>query len=148
MKEKLHNEVLPDWFDVKKLNEVLFCEQFLEQSLMKSINGTFFTVEGRISDENKLKKQIYDELKPYITSGISKKVTNLLDIMRVECYSLELPIHRDRLHVSNGTLFLDEKFIKEKDYCRNRLPIEYNPNAMQPEICLHFLSELLEPEDS
>lgn len=147
MKERLHNEVLPDWFDGKKLNEVLFCEQFLERNPMKSINGTFFTVEGRISDENKLKKQIYDELKPYITSGISKKVTNLLDVMRVECYSPELPIHRDRLHVSNGTLFLDGKFIKEKDYCRNRLPIEYNPNAMQPEIWLHFLSELLEPED-
>lgn len=142
-----NNLILPDWFDGKHLNEVLFCQRFLEQNPMKSINGTFFNVEGRIRDENQLKKKIYDWIKPYLTTGISKRVTNLLDVMRVESYSPELPIHRDRLHVANGTFFLDGTFTSDKDYCRNRLPVAYCPSAQQPETWLYFLSQLLEPED-
>ena len=144
---KAPDRVLPDWYDGKHLNEVLFCQQFLEQHPMKSVNGTFFTVNGRVSDENRLKKQIYDQLKPYVTSGLSKKVTNLVDVMRVEAYSPSLPIHRDRLHVANGTLFLDGRFVPEKDYCRNRLPVAYDPDAPPPATWLRFLSQLLHPED-
>ena len=39
------------------------------------------------------------------------------------------------------------RFVEEKDFCLNRLPIFYNPKAPQPEAWLQFLSELLEPED-
>ena len=52
----------PEWVDDKKINEVLFCADFLDAHPMISINGAFFTVDGRISDENRLKKIIYDEL--------------------------------------------------------------------------------------
>ena len=141
------NTAAPFWFDGKKLNEVLFCQQFLEQHPIKSVNGTFFTVNGRINDENRLKKLIYDQIKPYVTSGLSKKITNLLDLLRVESYCPSLPLHRDRLHVSNGTLFLDGRFSPEKDYCRNRLPVAYRPDAPLPVTWLRFLSQLLEPED-
>ena len=142
-----HDSPWPDWYDGKHLNEVLFCQQFLEQHPMKSVNGTFFTVNGRVSDENWLKKEIYDQLKPYVTSGISKRVTNLLDVMRVEAYCPFLPIHRDRLHVANGTLFLDGRFVPDKDYCRNRLPVAYEPGAPSPVTWLRFLSQLLAAED-
>ena len=67
--------------------------------------------------------------------------------MRMECYSPDLPLHHDRIHVKNGTLFLDGNFTPDKDYCRNRLPVSYNPNAPKPEKWLKFLSELLEPDD-
>ena len=142
-----HNSAFPDWYDGKNVNEVLFCEQFLEQHPMKSVNGTFFTVSGRIKDESLLKRQIYEELRPYLTRGISKIVNTLLDALRMDAYSPEFPIHRDRIHVANGTLFLDGRFSPEKDYCRNRLPVAYNQNTPQPVTWLRFLSQLLEPED-
>ena len=142
-----HNSAFPDWYDGKNVNEVLFCEQFLEQHLMKSVNGIFFTVNGRIKDEALLKRQIYEELRPYLTRGISKMVNTLLDALRMDAYSPEFPIHRDRIHVSNGTLFLDGRFSPEKDYCRNRLPVAYLPDAPHPVTWLRFLSQLLEPED-
>ena len=49
--------------------------------------------------------------------------------------------------MANGTYYLNGMFSPEKDFCRNRLPVSYNPEAPQPVTWLHFLSQLLEPED-
>jgi len=83
-----HEGAWPDWYDGKHLNEVLFCQSFLRDHPIKSVNGTFFTVEGRMTDENGLKKEIYDLIKPFFVTGLSKRITNLLDTMRMECYRL------------------------------------------------------------
>lgn len=135
------------WFDGKAINEVIFCEEFLRDYPMITVNGTFFTVNGIVNDENRLKKEIYDRIKPYVTSNIAKRVTNLLDVMRMECCAADLLLYQDRIHVANGTYHLDGTFSTEKDYCRNRLPVAYHPEAPQPVTWLHFLSELLEDED-
>ena len=135
------------WFDSKAINEVIFCEEFLRDYAMITVNGTFFTVNGIVNDENRLKKEIYDRIKPYVTSNIAKRVTNLLDVMRMECCAADLLLYQDRIHVANGTYHLDGTFSTEKDYCRNRLPVAYHPEAPQPVTWLHFLSQLLEPED-
>lgn len=142
-----------EWYDVKNINEVLFCKAFLTEHPMKCVNGTFFTTEGRVDDENQLRKEIYDQLKPYLTTGLTKRVTSLLDSMRMECYTADLPIQSDRIHVANGTLHInclsdsDEFLELEKEYCRNRLPVAYNPDAPEPMVWKQFLSQLLEPED-
>ncbi|MDO5392017.1 MAG: DUF5906 domain-containing protein [Eubacteriales bacterium] len=135
------------WFDGKAINEVLFCEEFLRDYPMISVGGTFFTVNGLVNDEIRLQKEIYNRIKPYVTSNLSKKVANLLDVMRIECCTDDLLLYQDRIHVANGTYHLDGTFSTEKDYCRNRLPVAYNPEAPQPVTWLHFLSQLLEPED-
>ena len=135
------------WFDGKAIKEVIFCEDFLRDYPMITVNGTFFTVNGIVNDENRLKKEIYDRIKPYVTSNIAKRVTNLLDVMRMECCAADLLLYQDRIHVANGTYHLDGTFSTEKDYCRNRLPVAYAPDAPQPVTWLHFLSQLLEPED-
>lgn len=135
------------WFDGKAINEVIFCEEFLRDYPMITVNGTFFTVNGIVNDENRLKKEIYDRIKPYVTSNIAKRVTNLLDVMRMECCAADLLLYQDRIHVANGTYHLDGTFSTKKDYCRNRLPVAYQPDAPQPVTWLHFLSQLLEPED-
>lgn len=137
----------PVWFDGKKINEALFCEEFLRDYPIVTVNGAFFTVNGRVHDENRLKKIVYDRIKYFVTSGIAKKVTNLLDVMRMECCAAKLPLYQDRIYVANGTYFLDGTFSDNKDICRNRLPIAYMPDAPQPVTWLHFLSQLLEPED-
>lgn len=137
----------PVWFDGRKINEALFCEEFLRKYPMVTVNGAFFTVNGRVHDENRLKKVIYDRIKCYVTSGVAKKVVNLLDVMRMECCTEKLSLYQDRIHVANGTYYLNGTFSPQKDFCRNRLPVSYNPEAPQPVTWLHFLSQLLEPED-
>ena len=51
---------MPDWIEDKKIHEVRFCNAFLAQHPMVCINGTFFTKEGRVTDENRLRKEILD----------------------------------------------------------------------------------------
>ena len=79
-----HNEqTIPAWFEKKTLNEVIFCYEFLLNHPMVSVDGHFFTKNGIITDENTLKKMIFDELKEHIGSGLSKKVNNLLEVLRL-----------------------------------------------------------------
>ena len=51
----------PAWFDGKKINETVFCEEFLRDYPMVTVNDAFFTVNGRVHDENRLKKVIYGQ---------------------------------------------------------------------------------------
>ena len=137
----------PRWMQNKHFNEVLFCEDFLSARPMVCVDGSFFTVEGRVADEEGIRKQIYEMLRPHFTSGTARRATSLLKTLRLEAYTQELPIQEDRIHIANGTLFLNGEFRVEKEFCRNRLPIRYDPNAPQPVTWLRFLSDLLEPED-
>jgi putative DNA primase/helicase len=50
------------------------------------------------------------------TSGLSKLVTNLLSNIKLQAYSPPLPIETDRIHVTNGTYFLDGSFTEDKTY--------------------------------
>lgn len=54
---------------------------------MKSVNGTFFTVEGRVTDEDALRREIYEMLKPHFSTGLGKRVNNLLEALRLEAYT-------------------------------------------------------------
>ena len=139
--------LVPEWVDGKKINEALFCREFLKDHPMIAVDGIFFCTEGRIADEAKLKREILERIEPYATSGLSRKVQNILDALRLMCYSEPLPIQTDRIHVANGTLFLDGTFKEEKEFCMNRLPVSYNPDAPKPEQWLSFLEQLLYPED-
>ena len=141
------NNPVPKWVDGKKINEALFCREFLKDHPMIAVDGTFFCTEGRIADESKMKREILEGIEPYATSGLSRKVQNILDALRLMCYSEPLPIQTDRIHVANGTLFLDGTFKEEKEFCMNRLPVSYNPDAPKPERWLSFLEQLLYPED-
>ena len=58
-----------------------------------------------------------------------------------------VPQQIDRIHVSNGTYFIDGSFTVVKSYCNNRLTVAYNPDAPTPKKWLQFLSELLQPGD-
>lgn len=139
--------LVPEWMEGKKINESLFCREYLQEHPMIAISGTFFTVDGRVTDEAKLMRNILEKIEPYVTSGLSRKVQNLLEVLRLMCYSDPLPVETDRIHVANGTLFLDGTFQEEKVFCMNRLPVSYDSAAPAPEKWLAFLQELLYPED-
>lgn len=147
MGKRENNTNNPYWLVKGSLNEVFFCEDFLYQHPMVRVGGSFFTREGRVPDDESVRKLIYDMLRPYLNKGLAKLSTGLLEMLKLEAYVPELPVYEDRLHVANGTLFIDGKFDEHKDFCRNRLPVRYNPDVPQPETWLRFLSELLEDED-
>lgn len=81
----------PEGYDGKHVNEVKFCEEFLREHPMKSVNGTFFTVEGRVTDEDSLRREIYEMLKPHFSTGLGKRVNNLLEALRLEAYAPTFP---------------------------------------------------------
>ena len=64
---------IPEWYDGKKINEVMFCDAFLAVYPMKCIRGQFFTVDGLVDDENMIRMEIYNRIKPFVTSSVAKK---------------------------------------------------------------------------
>ena len=87
----------PDWLtEDYKLMEPVFCRAFLQEHPMRCIRRRFYTVDGLVADE-------------------------LLNALRMAAYSKPIALEYDRIHVTNGTLFVDGRFSPEKAYCNNRL---------------------------
>lgn len=70
-----------------------------------------------------------------------------MDVLKLMCHSEPLPMQTDRVHVANGTYFLDGRYTYKKEFCLNRLKVAYNEDALKPERFLAFLNDLLYPED-
>ena len=134
------------WFDGKKIDEVAFCEWFMRKHQLRYVGGLFYDIDGVLQRE-KLEKEIVDILKPYIKTALVRKASQIVDALKFEAMCDELPKHTDRIHFKNGTYFIEGGFIPEKEFCANRLPVNYNVNAKQPKAWLKFLDELLYPED-
>ena len=62
-------------------------------------------VEGRVTDEDALRREIYGELKPFFQAGLTKRVANLLEALRLEACAPDLPIKRDRICTGRENLF-------------------------------------------
>lgn len=137
----------PVWLDGKQINEVMFCHLFLKKHPMKCIHNRLFTVDGPVEDETAISNQILSEVAPYLSKSASRTVASLMAGMKLQAYAPPLPIELDRIHVANGTYFMDGSFSPEKDFCSNRLSVNYDPDAAVPVRWLQFLSELLHPED-
>ena len=148
MKKNKQPDGMPVWFDGKNINEALFCEEFLQTHKILFTNGAFFTPEGRVTDELPLRGEIFEELKCCAVSNIPRKISNIVELMKLAALVEDFPPKADRIHLSNGTLFLGGKFVEGKpEIVRNRFPVAYNPGASQPILWLKFLDGLLYPED-
>ena len=138
----------PVWIDEKgKIIEPEYCRDFLSRHPMRCINERFYTVDGPLPDESKLKRTIYEEISPWLHDKVAQTVEQVIKALKLAAYADPLPLHCDRIHVANGTYFLDGTFTEEKEYCGNRLSVSYRADAPAPQHWLRFLSELLEPED-
>ena len=106
-KSSPRNPLWPDWFDGEKIDEVTFCHELIRNHPMKCIENRFFTPDGPVEDEAELKQLILKEIQAFIIHGLSKKVANLLESLRIIAYSAPLDIEVDCIHLKNG--------IREKD---------------------------------
>lgn len=138
----------PAWFDGQNINEALFCQSFLSSHKLLFTEGAFFTIEGRITDETLLKTEIFHELEPFASVSIPKKISNIIELLKITAHADDFVPQADRIHLANGTLFLDGRFDTAKDtIVRSRFPISYRPDAAAPERWLRFLDTLLFPDD-
>ena len=139
---------LPMWFDGQNINEALFCEEFLHERRIIFANGAFFTPDGRVTDDLPLRGEIYDKLKFCAVNNIPRKITNILEVLKLEAQVPDFPPEQDRIHVANGTLLQNGTFTEGRPaIVRSRLPVAYNPDAPAPVVWLNFLDDLLHTED-
>ena len=138
----------PAWIKKGFFNESLFCDDFLSTHQLLYVNGAFFTPEGRVTDTMNLRCEIFDMLRDHIGANIAKRVSNVVDVLKLAAQVEDFPPVTDRIALANGTLYLDGTFQEGKpEIVRNRLPVKYDPKAPQPTHWLRFLSDLLYPED-
>ena len=137
----------PFWFNGKRINEPVFCDWYLEARHLAFSGNTFFSTMGRV-DENKIREDIYRLIRPHVTSNVPNKVTCIMDLLKMAGRMNDLPPQTDRIHLANGTLYLDGRFESgKKEIVRSRLPVAYTPAAPAPSRWLSFLDGLLWPED-
>ena len=146
---KIFNETdidKPLWLDDKTINEVSFADEYIKNHPVKCLHGVLYDIEGYVSDD-KIKSDIYHEIKNYVATGVDKKIENLLKVIKISCQVEDFPVDTDKIHFNNGTYSISEGFSEHKEWTLNRLPVQYNPNASEPKRWLKFLNELLDEED-
>ena len=111
------------------------------------LKQTLFDLDGEV-DEDKLIYEIHQEIRYHARNDVAKKVKRLVEALKIEAYREEWKPQLDRIHLKNGTYYLDERgFVLDKELCLNRLPVEYQADAAPPVQWLKFLDELLISED-
>ena len=139
---------MPVWFDGKSINEALFCNDFLSRHKIIYTNGAFFTPDGRVTNDLPLRGEIFEELKCCAVSNIPRKISNIVELMKLAALVEDFPPEQDCIHLSNGTLTLDGSFTEGRPkIVRSRLPVAFRPDAPKPSLWLSFLDGLLYPED-
>ena len=69
----------PVWIDEKgKIIEPEYCRDFLSRHPMRCINDRFYTVDGPLPDENKLKRTIYEEISPWLHDKVAQTVEQVI----------------------------------------------------------------------
>lgn len=137
--------------DSRKLNEQLYITDFIEQKQVRCINGKLYSVNGAVED-GAARQMIIRDILPYVKSNHGDKAKRLLRGIKDLCYTEPPKPDTERLHFANGTLSKDENglftvFSKEKEFCLNRFPVNYNPDAPHPELFLRYLNDVYQDDD-
>ena len=132
-KRKSLDRNTPIWFDGTNINEALFYDEFLNSRKIIFANGAFFTPDSRVTDDLPLRGEIYEELKCYAVNNIPRKITNILEVMKLAAHVDDFVPETDKIHLANGTLELDGSFTEGRpEIVRSRLPVAYHPDAPAP----------------
>ena len=146
MDEQEEEEIL--WIDKNgKVVEGAFCAWFLQKHPLMCLDQKLFDLDGEVNEE-RLRHEIHQEIRSAARNDTAKKTKRIVEAIKMETYHEEWDIQLDRIHLKNGTYYLDERgFVPEKELCLNRFPVEYLPDAPAPGTWLDFLNGLLMPED-
>ena len=137
--------------DSRKLNEQMYVTEFIAQKQVRCINNKLYSVDGAIED-GKARQLIIRDILPYVKTNHGDKAEKLLRSIKALCYTEPPKPDTKRLHFANGTLSKDKDglftvFSEEKDFCLNRFPVKYDPNAPKPERFLRYLQDVYQGDD-
>ena len=113
MKNKAQLDGMPVWFDGKSINEALFCEEFLQTHKIIFTNGAFFTPKGRVTDELPLRGEIFEELKCCAVSNIPRKISNIVELMKLAALVRIFPRSQTGFIFPTGRFFWMEPLRRE-----------------------------------
>ena len=91
------NNFTPAWIKKGFFNESLFCDDFLSTHQLLYSNGAFFTPEGRVTDTMNLRCEIFDMLRDHIGAHIAKRVSNVVDVLKLAAQVEDFPPVTDRI---------------------------------------------------
>ena len=143
---KMPFDGMPVWWDGRQLDEIAFCDWFTDRHELLYVGSQFYDIDGFLSEE-KLSREILEAISPYIKSNLSNRIKKLVDVLKLRTMTDELPMKEDRVHFRNGTYLLKCGFIPEKEFCSNRLPVDYVKEAGEPKRWLDFICQLLYEDD-
>ena len=134
----------------KYVNEPVLAEILIKEYNAKCWNSKIRTLDGDIEDE-KIRQVIQSHIEPHIQKKLAVVTENVLKVIKTKCYCKEPKPDRTSINFPNGTLKIDDKglftaFSEQKEFCRNRLATNYNPNAPEPKMFLKYMHELYTPE--
>ena len=137
--------------DKRKLNEQLYITEFIAANQLQCINNRLYSPDGAFED-GRARQLIIDDIMPYVKSNHGDKAEKLLRSIKALCYTEPPAPQLDRLHVANGTIYKDGNgqfniFSEDKEFCLNRIPVNYNPGAPRPERFLRYLNDVFFPDD-
>ena len=76
-----------------------------------------------MADPMPLRCEIFEMMREYVGANLAKKVTNVVDVLKLAAPVEDFPPVTDRIALANGTLYLDGTFQEGKpEIVRNRLP--------------------------
>ena len=121
----------PAWFKKGFFNESLFCDDFLSTHQLLYSNGAFFTPDGRMVDPMPLRCEIFEMMREYVGANLAKKVTNVVDVLKLAAQVEDFPPVTDRIALANGTLYLENTSGKECTchilFCEKKLSLTLAP---------------------
>ena len=92
----------PAWIKKGFFNESLFCDDFLSTHQLLYSNGAFFTPEGRVTDTMNLRCEIFDMLRDHIGANIAKRVSNVVDVLKLAAQVEDFPPVTDRIALATA----------------------------------------------
>lgn len=125
--------------------------EFAEKQAVKCINGALYSVDGKMNDD-KAKNIIFTEIKSYVRTNAGDKAEKLLKGIKQYCYTEPPKPTLDKIHFQNGTLSRDKNGLftvwsDKKEFCINRLAVNYNPNAPIPKKFFDYLAAVYYEDD-
>lgn len=134
-----------------KIDENDYITTFAEKQAVKCINGALYSVDGKMND-NKAKNIIFTEIKSYVRTNAGDKAEKLLKGIKQYCYTEPPKPTLDKIHFQNGTLSRDKNGLftvwsDKKEFCINRLAVNYNPNAPIPKKFFDYLAAVYYEDD-
>ena len=147
---------LPRWvyFDnrgKKRLDEITFMDEFLEVYQLKYFNGNFYGIDGYTLNIS-VSQAVQDLLGQHFTEKIAYMTKRVVEGLQNRCYCKDIQPDIDKIHVKNGYITTDEKgeftvFVPKKEFCLNRLNVEYTDEKRTPVKFLKYLNDVFKHDD-